>query len=334
MKGANPIKAQSNREALDAACEDAELGICLANLQADYFHTGFWNGRKIKQPAVTSLMTSFDTSGMNFKAAKSAIAIVVKRHEVDTASLCTRSEIRIPGKLVEVRWTATREPQVQIANGNHRREAQRMYMLRKEKELKQAQLHVSSLSAAGDTPESREEVAKAITYRDQQAAYLATLGLWAAIIYDYGTPINCDLAVCNVSERMIDKLDKFMLDHISRNSTDPEYGETVEEILARALQPLIDADEKDDLNPREGAAAGYYYNEAREAMIAHPDVNGCKVVRRLLYSKSLPLTIGSLGDLSPIFIGSQFYNLTRLGKLQGIYSGVSYITLHDLLIRI
>lgn len=113
-----------------------------------------------------------------------------------------------------------------------------------------------------------------------------------------------------------------MLDHISKNKTEPVFGETVEEVLTRALSGIMTAVDQDEADPIAGDPHKRY-NDARLAAIASKDISHRTEIRKILYSPSLPLALGSLQRLGHPFSNSWFLKLSSLNKFHGIHSGVS-----------
>lgn len=176
----NTATAEATNLRRDEGCAAASLGFALIKIDSPFFELSKWNDRPLNRQALTKVVQNFFDDGCHYKRPANAIPVIVHRHEVDLASLCGPQDL--PAKLRPIVWK-DRAAAVQIANGRHRREGHKEYLKRLRKLLDDATNHVSSLTRANA---SEQELKKAIAYRDQQAAYIESLGEWIAEFYDYG----------------------------------------------------------------------------------------------------------------------------------------------------
>lgn len=120
--------------------------------------------------------------------------------------------------------------------------------------------------------------------------------------------------------------------HLSKNNDQPERGETNEEILARALHPIMAAAAADEEAATDAPTTYPTYTQKRVETIDDIDVNKRTPIRRLFYHPSLPYTLGSLIDLGPTFVSSRFAKIERLKDIQGVSSGVRFSRYYHFLV--
>lgn len=113
-----------------------------------------------------------------------------------------------------------------------------------------------------------------------------------------------------------------LLTHLATNRTEPVYDQQHDEVLKRTLADVMAGVELDDTDPVRGNPQ-QHYQAARETATAHPDITNRTDIRKLMYSPSLPLTLGTIFRLGPPFSTSPLLNLAYLKGLHGIHSGVS-----------
>lgn len=88
------------------------------------------------------------------------------------------------------------------------------------------------------------------------------------------------------------------------------------------LADIMRAVDTDDSDPVRGSP-DHHYQAARTAAAQKGEVSGRTDIRKLLYSPTLPWTLGTIMRLGPPFSTSRFLNLTFLKDLQRIHAGVS-----------
>lgn len=113
-----------------------------------------------------------------------------------------------------------------------------------------------------------------------------------------------------------------LLQHLSQNRTEPVYEQQHDEVLKRVLLDVMAGVDADDAD-QDHAAPKKHYNAARLAAGVSSEVSQRTDIRKLLYSPSLPFTLGTLMRLGPPFSQSRFLNLVFLRDLIGIHAGVS-----------
>lgn len=118
-----------------------------------------------------------------------------------------------------------------------------------------------------------------------------------------------------------------LLVHLATNRTEPVFAQQQDEVLKRMLNDIMLGVEADEETPVLGDP-DHHYQAARDAASSHPDVTQRTEIRKLLYSPTLPLTLGTIMRLGPPFSTSRFLNLTFLKDLQRIHSGVRPLPLH------
>lgn len=113
-----------------------------------------------------------------------------------------------------------------------------------------------------------------------------------------------------------------MLVHLATNRTEPVYDQTEDEVLKRTLNDIMAGVDQDDETPTPGEPQKHYHT-ARLAAATNSDVTQRTDIRKLLYSSTLPFTLGTLMRLGDPFSHSRFLNLIFLKDLQKIHAGVS-----------
>lgn len=314
----NTVDAQSENRRLDAGCAKAVIGWGTVDLRDPRFHFGMWNSRPVNPSAQGALVQSFHRDGENTMRPANALPIIVNREDIDLSTLCTYDEIA--DKAGPVKFVTADGVVVEIANGQHRFRAHEVYYTIIGTQANAATRHVEYLQSRKDTAADDPELLQAIAHRDERVAYFKTLGSWLGTFYDYGKRLDTtgrkrELIVA------LALLTPELLAHLSRNKTEPNLGETVEEVLTRSLSTIMVGADLDDAAPA-GSPPHQNYTAARVAAILSKEVNGRTDIRKVLYSPSLPLALGSLQRLGPPYSSSWFFKLSSLAALQGVYSGV------------
>lgn len=119
-----------------------------------------------------------------------------------------------------------------------------------------------------------------------------------------------------------------LLRHLAQNRSEPVYDQQQDEVLKRILLDVMAGADRDESDP-DRADPNKYYTEARKTAAAGPEVKDRTELRKILYSRSLPFTLGSIMRLGPPFSQSRFFNLMFLKTLQKIHAGVSVSSHHQ-----
>lgn len=88
----------------------------------------------------------------------------------------------------------------------------------------------------------------------------------------------------------------------------------------------MDAAALDESEPVAGESPYSRYHQQRLLIIDDKIMTRRTTIRQLFYHPSLPYTLGSLFALGPIFVSSRFNKVERLKDIQGVYSGVSILS--------
>lgn len=118
-----------------------------------------------------------------------------------------------------------------------------------------------------------------------------------------------------------------MCQYLAKNNSQPEYGETPEEILTRALLHLMEAADLDETKPVVDDPH-YNFNIARHAATSNKEINHRTAIRKVFYAPNFCFALGSMAQLGPIYIESRFFKIPRLAEMQGVHAGVSLHASH------
>lgn len=183
LKADNTMDTQTDNEKMQSGCTAALLGYGMLNLRSLFLVWQRWNIRPINESAVTSLVTSFVTSGMNHKLSRNAVPVILKKEKVQLDSLVPDSGV--PHDLVDAMFVGVPE-EIYAANGRHRDRACTSHMNRIGAEVAQAKRHFDNIALTAISAEELAEMATAKRYYETRSAYHNSMGKWVCAFYDEG----------------------------------------------------------------------------------------------------------------------------------------------------